>query len=122
MNTETAYENSSFLHSARSSDFFSVCLPLTICLQRLQGCLPSKVRPRAWARELEFRLAINMFVHATDCRTSQWVPLAVSTAMINRICPVRLSAFTESYQPNTYAKTRGATMVASDSIMNFGVS
>lgn len=26
------------------------------------------------------------------------------------------------YHPNTYAKISGATMVASDSIMNFGVS
>ena len=74
--------NSNFFNSVCTSDFFSDCLPAAICLQRQQGCLPSKVCSRALCQELCCRFSASMVVQAMDCSASQCVPVAERVAMI----------------------------------------
>src|SRR5690606_15754201 len=62
------------------------------------------------------RIVSNSFILSFNCRARM------------KICPERRSPGGENqfpsrpYQPRTYAKISGATIVASDSMMNFGVS
>src|SRR6266550_8195077 len=81
--------NSSFLSCSGNSAFFSDFLPAVICLHSEHGCLPSKVRCRAWVNEAVRRLSASIVVQATDCSTVQCAPVAASSATISRTWPNR---------------------------------